>query len=278
MSRNMSISAVPWRSRATLRRSSAAALALAIPVSVSACGGGDDEAAATAAQESTMGAAADTGPAPGTSTDAAPAAAAPAEDHHAGAADAPAEHDDAGGGAAAGSAAHEHTPGMDMSTATFPRARKAEKIPASAPFNYQDVYFSQHMIAHHGQAVEMAEMLLANTKNPKMRQLANAIHGAQAPEIDMMTGWLKSWKQRTDNPAHGHDPNAASAGMMADEDMAKLHTAKGRTFDRLFLQQVIVHHQGAANQSNAELKKGKYGPAKSLTARLSRDRPKRSSA
>lgn len=263
MSRRMTLSPRPQSSHGrSARRASIGALALAMTLSLSACGG-EDEPEATAAQETTTGAAA------GTGTDAAAgadAAAAPHDDtnsdgHHA------AE-------PAGGIDDHEHTPGMDMSGGaegemkSFAELEKEAAIPASKPYNFQDVYFSQHMIEHHGQAVEMAEMLLANTKNPEMKKLATAIHGAQSPEIEMMTGWLKSWGQSTENAAHSHDPNAPSAGMMTDEDMEKLHAAKGKEFDKLFLKQMIFHHEGAVNQSNKELKNGKYGPAKKLATAI----------
>jgi uncharacterized protein (DUF305 family) len=260
MSRRMSLS---HRARSAAHRSAAGALALTLALGLSACGGDDEGATTTAAQNDT-GAAASAG-------DAAPHDETNSDGHHppgspeAEAAAPAAEDHDAGAGATA--ADHEHTPGMDMSGQgagqhkKFDELEKEAAIPASKPFNYQDVSFSQHMIDHHGQAVEMAEMLLAKTKNPEMKKLANAIHGAQAPEIAMMTKWLKSWGQSTENAAHGHDPAAPSAGMMTDEDMAKLNTKKGKAFDKLFLEQMIFHHQGAVNQSNKQIKNGKYPPA-----------------
>jgi uncharacterized protein (DUF305 family) len=235
-----------------IHRTSVGALALAVALGLSGCGGGGDDATSTAAQSDS----AETGAAAGTGAvdESQPHEHAPGEEHGD---EAPAATDD-----------HEHTPGMDMSDhhdegelKSFAELEKEAAIPASKPFNFQDVYFSQHMIEHHGQAVEMAEMLLANTKNPEMKKLGNAIHDAQAPEIELMTKWLKSWGQSTENAAHSHDPNAPSAGMMTDEDMEKLHAKKGKAFDKLFLEQMIFHHQGAVNQSNKQIKNGKFPEA-----------------
>ena len=241
----------PLKSRhlSTLRRSSIGALALAMTLGLSACGGGDDDAAAAAQESSAQAGAA----APSMDDMVSGAAAEGEADHMAGmSAEEHAAMD------AEGEAGHSHA---DM---TFPELEKEAAIPAGAEFNFQDVYFSQHMVAHHGQAVEMAEMLLASTKNPAMKKLGTAIAGAQSPEIELMTGWLKSWKQSTENAPHAHDPNAPSAGMMTDDDMGKLHKLKGRAFDKLFLQQMIFHHTGAVNQSNKELKNGKYAATKKL--------------
>lgn len=252
MSRRMKMSPRP---RSAAYRSAVGALALATALGLSACGG-DDEGGTTAAQSDT-------------------AATGEMADEAAGATDAAAEgeegHDNSDGhhdaDAAAATDDHEHTPGMDMSgheegeLKSFAELEKEAAIPASKPFNFQDVYFLQHMIEHHGQAVEMAEMLLENTKNPEMKKLGDAIHGAQAPEIEQMTEWLESWDQSTENPEHSHDPNAPSAGMMTDEDMEKLHGKKGKAFDKLFLEQMIFHHQGAVNQSNKQIKNGEFKPA-----------------
>jgi uncharacterized protein (DUF305 family) len=233
-----------------IHRTSVGALALAVALGLSGCGGGGDDATSTAAQSDTAGAV----------DESQPHEHAPGEEH--------------GDEAAAATDDHEHTPGMDMSDhdegelKSFAELEKEAAIPASKPFNFQDVYFSQHMIEHHGQAVEMAEMLLANTKNPEMKKLGKAIHDAQAPEIELMTKWLKSWGQSTENAAHSHDPNAPSAGMMTDEDMKKLHSKKGKAFDKLFLEQMIFHHEGAVNQSKKQIKDGKYGPAKKLAKQI----------
>lgn len=148
----------------------------------------------------------------------------------------------------------------------------APSVPAAnADFNTADVTFAQHMIEHHKQAVEMAQMALDMSANPKVKALAQAINDAQSPEITTLTGWLTAWGQQVAMPAHPHAPDALPSGMMTGPQMAGLHKAKGKTFDTLFLKEMIAHHQGAINLSNTEHKDGKSTDAVSLAAKIAKD-------
>ena len=65
---------------------------------------------------------------------------------------------------------------------------------SSAAHNAADVAFATDMIPHHAQAVEMADLALAVAADPEVKALAQAIKGAQDPEIKTMTGWFTGWK------------------------------------------------------------------------------------
>ncbi len=56
--------------------------------------------------------------------------------------------------------------------------------------NAADVEFAQGMIAHHEQAIEMAEIALdpASGASPEVVDLATRIQAAQDPEVELMTG------------------------------------------------------------------------------------------
>lgn len=56
-----------------------------------------------------------------------------------------------------------------------------------------DHAFLQEMIVHHEGAVEMAKQVLATSKRPELRKLADDIIAAQTKEIDMMHGWEENW-------------------------------------------------------------------------------------
>ena len=64
-------------------------------------------------------------------------------------------------------------------------------------FNDADVTFTQDMIPHHQQAVEMADLALMHAKSAEVVGLAKQIKAAQDPEIKTMTGWLKTWGKKT---------------------------------------------------------------------------------
>lgn len=144
------------------------------------------------------------------------------------------------------------TPGMDHGSAS---SAPASSAPASASeHNAADVTFAQMMIPHHAQAVLMSDMMLKKQDVPaEVAALATKIKAAQAPEIEMMTGWLKSWNEPTQMPS-GHAMNGSHGmnGMMGDEDMKKLDAAQGTEAARLFLKQMIAHHEGAIMMAKTE--------------------------
>jgi len=145
-------------------------------------------------------------------------------------------------------------------------------IPATATFNATDVGFAQGMIPHHAQAVEMADLALEKSSNAEVVALAKQIKAAQNPEIQTMSGWLKAWGQNvpsTDSMSSGsHDMSGMSGmmmdGMMSEADMKKLESSTGTAFDRLWLELMIQHHEGAVRMSEDELKDGKQPEAKAL--------------
>jgi uncharacterized protein (DUF305 family) len=138
--------------------------------------------------------------------------------------------------------------------------------PANAPAAVQgvgeasdaDIAFAQMMIPHHQQAVEMADLALARETSPEVKELAEQIKGAQDPEIQMMSGWLTQWGAPMEmGEDHGsHDMGGMTMeGMMTDEDMQALGSATGATFDTMWLEMMIAHHEGAismADQVKAE--------------------------
>jgi uncharacterized protein (DUF305 family) len=144
--------------------------------------------------------------------------------------------------------------------------------PAAEAHNDADVMFAQHMIPHHQQAVEMSDMLLAKQGiDPRVTQLATQIKAAQGPEIQQMQSWLNQWGNPTmapmpsgdmDMPGHGDMPGMSSGqGMMSDQDMTALQNAQGVEASKLFLTQMIQHHEGAITMAQTEIKDGQYPPA-----------------
>lgn len=116
-----------------------------------------------------------------------------------------------------------------------------------------DVRFMQHMLVHHAQAVEMVELLKTRGASEQVRRLGERIAQSQQAEMELMEEWLLSRGLPTSAPdphaghlGHALDPNApAMPGMLSPAQMAELAAASGPGFDRLFLQGMIRHHQGA---------------------------------
>lgn len=109
-----------------------------------------------------------------------------------------------------------------------------------------DVRFMQGMIGHHAQALEMTALVPSATSSEAIRKLAERIDLSQADEIKMMQAWLADRGQKIPD-AHAHHAHGAKLmpGMLTAEEMSRLAAAKGAEFDRLFLEFMIKHHEGA---------------------------------
>jgi uncharacterized protein (DUF305 family) len=121
------------------------------------------------------------------------------------------------------------------------------------------------MIPHHQQALEMAGMALEKATRPEVKALAQKITEAQKPEIETIQSWLKQWGEAMDDMAGDH---SGMGGMMSTADMEALKAATGADFDRLFLEQMIKHHEGAITMAKTEIEAGRYGPAQDLARRI----------
>ncbi|HYL29488.1 MAG TPA: DUF305 domain-containing protein, partial [Gemmatimonadales bacterium] len=126
------------------------------------------------------------------------------------------------------------------------------RVAGQAPrYTPADVEFMQGMIAHHAQALEMVALVPDRTTTESIRVLAQRIDISQRDEIRLMRSWLTERSQAAPDPAAapgrhaggGHD--MLMPGMLTADQMARLAAAKGAEFDRLFLQLMIQHHQGA---------------------------------
>ena len=129
---------------------------------------------------------------------------------------------------------------------------------AEGALNAADIEFSQGMIAHHEQAIEMAEIALDPNvgASPEVIDLATRIKGAQDPEVELMTGWLTAAGQPVAmDMSDGHDMSSMD-GMMTAEQMDAMAAMTGAEFDQMWLEMMIAHHEGAVTQSETVKAKG----------------------
>ncbi len=155
-------------------------------------------------------------------------------------------------------------------------------IPERPRHTEADVRFMRNMIHHHEQALIMSRMAPERTTRQDLLTLAARIERAQGDEILLMARWLELRGETVpaitvelDRPLHGHpahghghvpDPDGAHqahghqdaaghapehghdelmAGMLTPQQLQELSDARGQAFDRLFLEFMIHHHQGA---------------------------------
>jgi uncharacterized protein (DUF305 family) len=159
-------------------------------------------------------------------------------------------------------------PGEDNTTLTGD-VPAAENVVTEA-----DVAFMQHMVEHHAQAIEMVQVSRAHLTDVEVRAIADRIRDAQGPEISLMVDWLVANGEAVPEQAeaagvdleqlgaevlegagggghgaHGPDGHQATAapmpGMATPEQVAALGAARGTEADRMFLELMMAHHDGA---------------------------------
>jgi uncharacterized protein (DUF305 family) len=141
---------------------------------------------------------------------------------------------------------------------------------AAGALNTADVEFAQGMIAHHEQAIEMAEIALDPKvgASPEVIDLATRIKGAQDPEVALMTGWLTAAGQPVMmDSSDGHDMSSMD-GMMSADDMDAMSAMTGTEFDQTWLEMMIAHHEGAISQSETVKAKGSNADALALADQI----------
>ncbi|GAA3716069.1 DUF305 domain-containing protein [Nonomuraea antimicrobica] len=137
---------------------------------------------------------------------------------------------------------------------TLSPAEAATAVP-SAPPNAADVKYVQDMVVHHRQAMDMALLAPNRAESAQLKTLADRIQAAQGPEIQFMSTWLREEEQKV--PEH-HAAHEGMPGMATPEQMEALKAAKGKDFDRLFLELMINHHLGAIKMSEQVLTHGSH--------------------
>jgi uncharacterized protein (DUF305 family) len=137
------------------------------------------------------------------------------------------------------------------------------------PHTDADVRFMRDMIGHHAQALEMTVLVPERSQREDIRLLARRIEISQASEIALMRRWLEDrWEEAPDPLGAGHGgghhgggheaghaaghggdshahPHGGMPGMLTRDQLHRLASATGDEFDRIFLEYMIYHHEGA---------------------------------
>jgi uncharacterized protein (DUF305 family) len=141
---------------------------------------------------------------------------------------------------------------------------------SAPPHNQADVLFVTQMIPHHAQALQMTALVPGRAEAPEIAVLARRIEQTQTEEIVQLERWLtdRDLSRPAPHASHpGHD--ALMPGMLNDEQLAQLEAARGGAFDRLFLELMISHHQGAVTMASTLYANG--GGLEPASDRFARD-------
>lgn len=140
---------------------------------------------------------------------------------------------------------------VDSNETNSKNSSTSTEAPATSA-NAADEMFVTMMIPHHQQAIDMANILLEKEDaDARVTELAQNVKDAQGPEIERMLSWLEEWGVTYD-PDSGMD-HGSGDGMMSESDMSALEDASGADASRLFLEQMIMHHEGAVDMARTAL-------------------------
>jgi uncharacterized protein (DUF305 family) len=116
-----------------------------------------------------------------------------------------------------------------------------------------DLKFLQHMIVHHEQALTMCAWVAERNERDEFVRFARYVARAQAAEIGEMRGLLDLAAQRglalPEVHLHADPP---MAGMLSLAEMQAIAAASGAEFERLWLEGMIRHHDGALAMARAQ--------------------------
>jgi uncharacterized protein (DUF305 family) len=132
------------------------------------------------------------------------------------------------------------------------RTLSLEELAALEPERHGDVdtAFMQGMIHHHAQALRMTALVPDRSASGDVKTLARRIDVSQEGEIELMSDWLRSRGEPAPelHREHGHAHGGGQVlmpGMLTEEELQALERSDGAEFDRLFLEGMIRHHEGA---------------------------------
>lgn len=135
-----------------------------------------------------------------------------------------------------------------------------------AEVNEVDTHFIAMMTPHHVQAVEMSDIVLADPDvSAETRDVAQRIKDGQQLEIDQMLDWADQWQMEDDMAMHSqHIAN----GMLGPDDMAQLTQLNGAESEKLFLDLMIFHHEGAIAMTQDQVDGGGFAPLSELAQEM----------
>lgn len=124
-------------------------------------------------------------------------------------------------------------------------------------FGDDDLLFLEAMTLHHEQALEMAALVPARTDRDELVRYAEDVEQAQGAELELMETYMAdASEERGGAVPHGDHAHEHEHDMLSDADIADLAQASGEEFERLWLEGMIRHHEGALRMAEEQLDAG----------------------
>lgn len=141
----------------------------------------------------------------------------------------------------------------------------------NAPY---DLRFIDEMVMHHRGAIMSAEMMIADSEHPELRDLARRIQEDQQRQIDQMLAWRAEWYPDASTPVIRMESGTGNmGGMMGGNSMMDGNSMmrgmmEGEMADRMFLRMMIPHHQLAIEMAEDALLNADHEALKTLAQEI----------
>ncbi|KZB85219.1 DUF305 domain-containing protein [Amycolatopsis regifaucium] len=132
--------------------------------------------------------------------------------------------------------------------------------------NQADITFSQQMVPHHQQSIQVANLAPERSASEFVKSVAAKIVKAEAAEVQTMTGWLQSWNAAV-LPAAGHAGHSMP-GMITSGQVAALQNLAGDEFDRTWLPLMAEHLRNGVTMAKTVLSSGEHPETKALAQEI----------
>jgi uncharacterized protein (DUF305 family) len=147
----------------------------------------------------------------------------------------------------------------------MPAGQGGNQAPASSnDHNDADVQFSENMIPHHKQTIQIADLATKQGASEQVKVVAAEILSPEEADIETMSGWLRTWNVAAPADMSGMD----MPGMLSVADLKSLQSATGAAFDKKFLALVAQHLQNGVDMAKKVLADGKHEATKGLATKI----------
>ncbi|WP_158845627.1 DUF305 domain-containing protein [Saccharothrix deserti] len=141
----------------------------------------------------------------------------------------------------------------------------APAAPNAAGANETDIRFSQLMIPHHQQSIQLATLAAQRSTSEFVKNTATEITTAETEEIELMSGWLRSWNVEV--PAGGQAAHSMP-GMLSAAEISVLENSSGQDFDRQWLVTLAKHLRSGVQMAKTALATGQDAATKTLAQEI----------
>ena len=146
--------------------------------------------------------------------------------------------------------------------------RRGMFMGSSDPDAPYDLRFIDEMTMHHQGAVMSAQMMIADSPRPQLRDLAGRITESQERQIDQMAAWRRQWYPNTGAPSTGMQSMGGMGRAMGGRGSGGM---AGGQVDRMFLRMMIPHHQLAIEMAEDALENAEHQELKGLARQIIKD-------